>query len=554
MRKVASVVALALLAVVPTASAAPTTGRLLVTLERPSTARAHAAAATAVAARNGARPVRSRAVPEIGLLTVKPRSGGGLRALAGRLRDDPRVRKVQVEGRARFRAQPNDPAQSTPETAPGTPPGTPVQWWLAREGFPRAWDFTRGDGAVVAVIDSGVDGSHPELAGKLRRAVDVDDDPSHGPATVDESGHGTHVSSFACGATDNGVGFASAGHNCTLIVEKTDLTDSSVARAIVDATNAGAEAINMSFGTDGRTQAPQALVDAIDFAYSRGVVLVAAAADQPVTEQGDPSNVVQPTNTGANLDAGKGLSVTAANFSDRRAPFAGLGSQISIAAYGTFDQRTGPDGLLGAWPANQTDIDRGSVVPPVAPCRCRVSFGGDTRYAYLQGTSMAAPMVAGAAALVRHLNPDLSAAEVIRLMKETARRPEGTGWTPELGWGILDAGAAVDSARRIDRRAPSSSIRAPRTTRSQTVTLRLRSADAAPPGVTASGVSSVRVLRSANGGALRRIATTSAATLRLRLKRGSSYTFLTQAVDAAGNVEALPGAPDARTRVARAPR
>ena len=65
---------------------------------------------------------------------------------------------------------------------------------------------------------------------------------------------------------------------------------------------------------------------------------------------------------------------------------------------------------------------------------------------------MAAPMVAAAAALVRHLNPDMPAAEIVRLLKQTARRPPGTGWTPDLGWGILDAGAAL--ALRPDDRPP----------------------------------------------------------------------------------------------------
>src|SRR5436190_950277 len=95
----------------------------------------------------------------------------------------PLVRAVSAERRAMFRANPGDPALSAPEGAPGTPPDTNVEWWPAREGFPAAWDLTTGDGALVGVIDSGVDGAHPELAGKIARADDLDGNPAHGPAT-----------------------------------------------------------------------------------------------------------------------------------------------------------------------------------------------------------------------------------------------------------------------------------------------------------------------------------------------------------------------------------
>ena len=540
---------LAFLSATASANAAPTTGRLLVSLTQPGAPRAQAAAVRAFAASVRARPV-GRPVPQIGLVTVRPRRGESLHQLAVRLRADPRVRAVSAERRATFRADPGDPSLHTAETAPGTPPDTAVEWWPAREGFTSAWDITTGDGSLVAVIDSGIDGSHPELAGKIARADDLDGNPSHGPATTDEMGHGTHVSSIACAATGNGAGMAGAGYNCKLIVEKSDLTDTSVARAIVQATDAGADAINMSFGTDGRQSAPQPIVDAIDYAYQHNVVLVAAAADDDVEEQGDPANVLQPTGTGPDINAGKGLSVTVATAQDRRASYGGFGSQISIAAYGTLDERAGPGGLLGAFPGNQTELERGSLVPPNPPCRCRASFDGDPRYAYLQGTSMAAPQVTALGALVRHLNPDLGVARILRIIKETARRPAGT-WTPDLGWGIIDAGAAVAAASRIDVRPPTATISAPRTTHKRSVTLKLKGTDTAPPGVTASGIARYRVLRSVRGHTPVKIAVTTRTKLRVRVKPRATYSFYVQAVDKAGNVQPLPAQPSARIRVLR---
>jgi subtilisin family serine protease len=548
MRLAALPIALAGLVLATPAAGAAETGRLLVSLQPAASGRAHAAAAVAVIARAGARRA-APSVPQIGLVVVRPTAGASLRALARRLRADPRVRAVSVEHRATLRKVPNDPALAAPETAPGTPPNTPVEWWPQREGFPQAWDITTGANSLVGVIDTGADANHPDLAGKIRRAEDLDANASHGPGTTDEVGHGTHVASIACGAADNGVGMVGAGYDCGLLIEKSDLSDGSVARAIVSSADAGADAINMSFGTDGRAQAPQPIADALDYAYNRGVVLVAAAADDAVEEQGDPANHLQPTGTGPSLDVGRGLVVTAATAADRRASYAGFGSQISIAAYGTIDERTGPPGLLGAFPAQQTELERASVVPPSTPCRCRTTFQGDDRYAYLQGTSMAAPQVAATGALVRKLNPDLPVARVLQLIKQTARRAAGTGWSPDLGWGILDAGAAVDAARNIDLRPPVATVRAPSRTRNRSILLRLRGTDAGPPGVIASGVDKFLVYRSIDGRKPVKIAVTRKSRLRMRGRAGAVYSFYAQAVDKAGNVQPFPAKPSARTRV-----
>jgi serine protease len=527
------------------ASAAQTTGRLLVTLHRSAAGpEARAAAFDAVAASAGARRA-GFSVPKLRLVTVRPRGGESLSALARRLRLDPRVASVQRETRAEPRYQPNDPALTEAETAPGTAPGTPVEWWPAREGFPAAWDLERGDDAVVAVIDTGVEDAHPDLSGRIAGSATFD--PGGGPATSDSVGHGTHVASLACGAGDNGLGLTGAGLHCRLLAISSDFSDSSVAASIVWAVDHGADSINMSFGTSPGARPTQAVIDAIDYAFAHNVVMVSAAADDPIEEQGHPSNVLQPTGTGPDLTVGKGLSVTAANFSDQRASFAGRGTQISLAAYGTYDERTGPPGIFGAFTTNTNDLERGQLgLPPNPPCNCRTTFDGDPRYGYLQGTSMAAPMVAGAAALVRRLNPDLPAADVIRLIKQTARRPTGVGWTPDLGWGILDAGAALAAARDMDRRPPVSKVLpAPARTHQPTVRLRWRGADQAPPKIRRAGIARFELWRSTDGGPPRRIFTTTRGLTKLvALHAGSTYGFFTIAVDRAGNREAAPAHPD----------
>jgi subtilisin family serine protease len=548
MRRAAVPLALALLAsaLVSPAAAQPT-GRLLVSLDDQGP-RARAAA-PAVLARAAARQ-DGPSVPQIGLVTVRPAAGATLAATAARLRADPRVRAVQAEWRARPRAVPNDPALSDAEQAPGTPPGTVVQWWAQRMGLPEAWDLVRGARATVAVVDSGIDGTHPELAGKVRDAIDADGTFGAPGPLVDEAGHGTHVASLACASANDATGIAGAGHDCGLIVAKTDFTDSGVAQAIVAAADRRAQAINLSFGTDEARPPPRALLDALRYAASRGSVLVAAAADEATEEQGDPANILQPTGSGANLGSNLGLTVTAANFSDQRAPFAGRGTQISLAAYGAFERGSGPRGLLGAWPQFLTTFDRGGDATG-PPCRCRTTYRGDSRYAYLQGTSMATAIVSAVAALVRELNPDLPSAEVVRLLKQTSRRPAGTGWEPELGWGIVDARAAVAAARLMDRRPPTSRVTAPRRTRRTRVTLRISGRDGAAPGVVAAGVDRFEIWRSASGRRARRIATTRRRTFRVRTRRGARYGFFTVAIDRGGNREVLPSRPDVTVRVAR---
>jgi len=543
------VLALAALGAAPAAQAATPTGRLLVTLEPVAEgAPVGRAAAASLVTRADGRFSGAR-VPQLDLVTVRPEAGGALGALAEELRAQPGVARVEPEHRAELRAVPNDPALVTQEPAAGVPPGTAVQWWAQRQGLFAAWDVPQALDATVAVIDTGVDAGHPELAGRILRGVDNDDTDGRGPATVDESGHGTHVASLACAEAGNRIGIAGAGFGCKLLVFKTDLSDSSVAKSIVQATDAGADAINMSFGTDGESPVPEAIKNAIRYAYDRDVVLVSAAADAPTEQQGYPSDVLQPTGSGADIGQGLGLSVTAANFADQKASFAGFGSQVSLAAYGAWNLGSGgPRGLFGAFPGQATELETGALNPPTLGCGCRGTFAGDNRWAYVQGTSMASPIVAATAAMVRRLNPDLKAAEVIRLLKQVARRPAGAGWAPDLGWGILDAGAAVNSARLIDRRAPATKVRVFRP-RTSTLTLRLVGVDGAPDGVLASGIASFDVMRSIDGRKAKRIARTARRKVRLKVRRGPRYAFWAVATDRAGNREPEPKRPDARIRL-----
>jgi len=529
---------------IPTPAGAATTGRALVLLDRPAPGATAAARvqARAVIARHGLRRA-GPVVPEVGVLTVRPAAGETIAELAARLERDPRVVAVEREYRHQPRLVPSDPAMSQPDPAAG---GQPYQWYLHRQGFPAAWDLSRGTGALVGVIDSGIDSAHPELAAKIAIVRDLDGTTV---GTGDEVGHGTHVGGLACAATDNGAGIAGAGSDCRLIMEKTDLTGSSVIAALVDAARSGAVVINMSFG-GGRHGIGERR--ALSYALRRDVVLVAAAADSPIAEQGHPAKDLQPTGTGSRLDAGLGLVVTAADMSGKRASFAGRGSQISLAAFGDTGPSGPAPGIFSTFPANVTQIETGASSPPAPPCpACRTTFNGDNRYGYLQGTSMAAPQVAGAVALVRAANPKLRRATVVRLMKETASR--AGGWTTELGWGILNAEGAVRRALELaqDTIPPSTSRRGIRSRRvGRVFTLRWRGRDLAPPGIRPAGVASYAVYVR-RGGRYKLLATTDANRYRYRGRRGKRYSFHVRARDRAGNIEAPPRRPDFLVRVRR---
>ena len=551
-------VAVAALAAAPAMAAerAHPTGRWLVAFERAGVVRT----AAALDARLRPLGVRraGRVVPALGLATVD-----GPAAAIGALRRAPGVESVSREWSRPLRRIPSDPALTSPETAfGGIPGGAPIQWALRREGFYGAWDVTTGDAARVAIVDTGITGSHFELGSKIASA----DSLGAGDARTDPDGHGTHVAGLACASTNNGRGIAGAGWGCRLNVLKVPLSslgtfdDGDVAAAIVRAADRRAHAINLSFG-GGPPSEP--LERAIGYAYSRGVVLVAAASNCEYRDQGAPASQLQPDNA-PDIRAGRGLVVTAADYSGRRAttgeldpgcgPRVGLGPQVSLAAFGFFDDDSGPPGLISTYPP-ATPNESVTCMLELCPRR---SLGGDTRYAYLQGTSMATPQVAALAALVAELNPYLSVRDKLVVIKRSAR---GSAWGPELGWGIIDAGAAVDAARRMDRVRPRSRagsrhvLRIRRRRRTRLIRVSWSAWDPAGAArLIPSGVRSYDLYMKRDGGRYRRVRRGSRRRFALlRLRRGH-YRFYTRAVDKAGNREAAPRSADTRLLLRRPPR
>jgi serine protease len=513
--------------------------------------------------------------------------GESVAGLRRRLASDPLVESVRPEHRFEYRYTPNDPIFNSTDVNAG---GDWAQWHLRMQSFPKAWDLARA-GAEVAVIDSGADLAHPDLAGRVSGTLNCAGLLCLGGNVPDTIGHGTHVGGLACADSNNGYGLASAGFDCSLFVVKTDLTFTSVINSIYAAADRGSHVINMSFG-DGAADSD--LNAALDYALARGSVLVAAGANEPSPNPAFnyPAQYLQPEGTGPNIGAGRGLVVTSLSHAGVRSAFAQGTNGVSVAGVGSASNAFsgGRQGILSSWPQGPVSRDGLGV---------RANFGGDTRFAYLVGTSMAAPQVAGLAALMRGANPALGPLRVARLAKLSAGNC-GTYGTGGLGWGLINANRAVGAALGRDVDPPSSEVTSAKKVRAKkkgrrkkkrrgkkrlrrasvardaggavtagkkgkrkkgkrkkrgkkrrkNVVLRLKAADGScSPELPASGIKAIHVFASVNGGEYRQIGTTTMPKIRVSVKRRRSYGFYSIAVDGAGNTEATPAEAEAKIRL-----
>ena len=271
------------------------------------------------------------------------------------------------------------------------------QWFLPEIGAERAWDSEQGDpGVVVAVLDTGIDASHPDLAGRVLQGWDF---TSQGGDTTDVYGHGTHVAGIIAASGDNGVGLAGIAWKVRLLPVKVLDNNgngrySDLISGIRYAADNGASVINMSLGGGSRSQALQ---DAVDYARGKGVVVVAAAGNNASSSLSYPAACDGVISVGATDDA------------DRRASFSNYGDGLDIVAPGV--------SVYSDYPA--------------------------ARYMSMSGTSMAAPQVSGAFALLRSYKPGLSGAEAEKRVLESARDLGTAGYDSTYGWGLLQVDKAL---------------------------------------------------------------------------------------------------------------
>jgi len=304
---------------------------------------------------------------------------------------DARVRSAGPDYIARGQATPNDTDFSK-------------QWNMNKIQAPQAWNRTLGSAQTkIAILDTGVSVSHPDLAGKVIKSKDFVESAS---GSDDRWGHGTNVAGLAAAATNNSKGVAGVGYNAVLLNGKVlDDTGSGSVFSLIDgvywAVDNGATVISMSLsGGDSCDPNPledlfdtgvNELRDALNYAWSQNVVLVAAASNDGNTTKHWPAacpNVLAVANTDQN---------------DNKVASSSYGTWVDVAAPGA------------------------NVWSPAAPLGVTCVGGRIGDYAFCGGTSSATPQVAGLASLVQASCGQIGAQAVVDRITSSADKITGTG-------------------------------------------------------------------------------------------------------------------------------
>jgi len=269
----------------------------------------------------------------------------------------------------------------------------------------EGWDtvaslgFSLGNPEVkVAILDTGIDCGHVDLladSGEIKCTDIINYTTS--PSAGDAFGHGTHVAGTVAANTDNAIGVAGIAEvaylgNFKVCDDSGVCPDDAIINGIMDATLAGYQVINMSFGGP---DVSQAIIDAVNYAWTNGVVLVSSAGNEESTNVSFP----------ANLD--NIIAVAASDADDNRAAYSNYGNLVSVAAPGDYILSTMPMAFCGDDPTG-----------------C---------YEFLSGTSMASPHVSGIAALI-WARPDVSTNEQVRYIIENSADTTGAAGQNLLSW------------------------------------------------------------------------------------------------------------------------
>jgi subtilisin family serine protease len=287
---------------------------------------------------------------------------------------------------------------------PGSPSGTARADIKAPEG----WEETKGtDATLIAILDTGIDLVHPDLQNKIisggRDFVNDDFDAS------DDNWHGTHVAGIAAAETNNREGIAGVAWNCRLLPVKVLDEEglgfySWIADGIRWAADEGADVISMSFGGPSEGAI---LSEALNYAKAAGVVLVASAGN-------DDDSVYYPAAYDESC-----IAVAATDYNDERPLWSNPGPEIDVAAPGVRILSCVPIGFWGP---------------------------GSFPYGYADGTSQAAPHVAGLAALIKDLKPWLRVDEImdiIRFTAEDVNSESSLGFDEFIGYGRINMDKAL---------------------------------------------------------------------------------------------------------------
>lgn len=290
------------------------------------------------------------------------------------------------------------------------------EWHLSKIQAPTAWDYARGDAITIAILDAGVDGSHPDLVKQMLPGWNAVDGSSN---TADINGHGTAVAGTAAAATNNSIGVASVAGNAKILpIRVSNATNgyaywSDVARGLNWAAEHSAKIANISY--EGVSNS-STVSTAAQYLRNKGGLVVVAAGNSGI----DPGIANNPTM----------ITVSATNSSDAKTSWSNFGNFIDVAAPGDSIITTAKGGLYGSF----------------------------------WGTSFASPTTAGVVALIMSANPTLSPNDVESVLKNSAVKLTGMNFDPKFGYGRVNASAAVQLAKNTlatDIQAPVVAISSP---------------------------------------------------------------------------------------------
>jgi type VII secretion-associated serine protease mycosin len=276
------------------------------------------------------------------------------------------------------------------------------QWHLAALGVPDAHAITRGDGVVVAVVDSGVDGTVPDLAGALLPGTGFGT-ASGTDGTRDNDGHGTAMATLIAGrGVDGGALGVAPGARILPVSVGADgakFSTAAVSEGVTWAVDHGADVVNLSL-TSLATLTPD-LLRAINYALDHDVVVIAGTGNEGEEHIGAPANI-------------RGV----------------------IAVSGTVNGN-------GPWPESNTGPEAVLAAPAQGIVTAMPLTVQSTGYAGIDGTSAATALVSGAAALVRARYPDLDAGNVVNRLIVTATDLMAPGRDSQTGFGLVNPVAAL---------------------------------------------------------------------------------------------------------------
>jgi subtilisin family serine protease len=288
------------------------------------------------------------------------------------------------------------------------------EWHLQTVDATSAWNSSTGYGITVAILDSGIDATHPDLQGQLVPGWNFYDNNSN---TSDVYGHGTKVAGVVAALGNNGMGVAGIAWNAKVMPVRVSDTSgvgtwSAIASGLNWAADRGAKVANLSFAV----QSSSTTQTAAQYFRNKGGVVVNSAGNYGVLDPTAASDAL--------------VSVSATDSTDTLASWSSYGPYVDLSAPG-----------VGIW---------------------TTTVGGG--YGAVSGTSFSSPLTAGVAALMMAANPALSPSQIVSLLKSTAVDLGATGSDYYFGSGRVNAGAAVLAAvqaRGSDTAAPAVAITAP---------------------------------------------------------------------------------------------